>query len=109
MRPDEVPGMSVAQLKQELARHNLPTDGPKHVLVTRLQEAAGMNSNQAYHAYTKRATDAAAGIDQAEKDVARLEAQLAAAKERLANQRQEQSEAQWLLKPALSAQSKLLH
>ena len=54
-----------------------------------------MNSNQAYHAYTKRSTVAAAGIDKAEGDVARLEAkakqleaQLAAAKERLTNHRQ---------------------
>ena len=57
-----------------------------------------MNSNQAYHAYTKRATEAAAGIDKAEKDVAWFEAQLTAAKERLANHRHEQSEAQRLLK-----------
>ena len=60
--PDDIPGMTVAQLTRELAQCNLPTDGPKHVLVTRLQEAAGMNSNQAYHAYTKRATDAAAAM-----------------------------------------------
>lgn len=49
-----------------------------------------MNSNQAYHAYTKRATNAAAGIDKAEKDVALFAArscQLAAAKERLAKHR----------------------
>lgn len=52
-----------------------------------------MNSNQAYHAYTKRATEVAAGIDQAEKDVTELEAQLTAAKERLASHRLEES---WL-------------
>ena len=66
-----------------------------------------MISKHAYHTDIKRATEAAAGINQGEKEVDSLEAQLAAAKERLANQRQEQSEAQWLLKPALSAQSKL--
>ena len=98
MNPHYFPYLSFAELTQELAQRKLPIDGPKHALVTRLQEAARMNSNQAYHAYTKRATDAAAGIDKAEKDVAWLEAQLVAAKERLANHRHEQSEAQWLLK-----------
>lgn len=33
-----------------------------------------MSLNQAYHAYTKRATEAAAGFDEAAKDVAELEA-----------------------------------
>ena len=81
-----------------MAQRNLPTDGPKHALVTKLQEANGMNSNQACYAYTRRATDAAEGIDQAERDVAWFEAQLIEAKERLANHGHEQSEAQRLLK-----------
>ena len=56
-----------------------------------------MSLNQAYHTYTQRATEAAAGIDEAARKIAELEAQLAAAKERLANHRHEQSEAQQLL------------
>ena len=54
--------MMAAQLTQELAQRDNPTSGPKHVLVTRLQQhvqqAAGMNPNQADHANTKQATTA---------------------------------------------------
>ena len=46
-----------------------------------------MNSNQVVHTYTKLATDASAGIDKAELDVAWFETELAAAKQRLTNHR----------------------
>ena len=59
--PDEAPTMMSAQLTQEMAQRNIPTSSPKHVLVTTLQQAAGMNPNQACHGNTKRAATTAQG------------------------------------------------
>lgn len=108
MRPSNIsiPSMSVKRLKQELVRHGLPVDGCKPTLVVRLQHAMRLSSNEAFRTYTEQKSDAAAGVARAQKEVteietqmARLQAQLAAAqlataKEKIVNQQRQQTEAQ---------------
>ena len=70
--------MNVKQLKQELTQRGLLTDGLKAVLVERLTKAmAWKNSNVAFHSCAKQVQETAAGLASAEEDVAALEDQLA--------------------------------
>jgi len=98
--------MSVKLLKQELTQRGLAAHGLKPVLVERFKkEMEWKNSNKAFHSCIKQIEDTAVGIASAEEDIAALEGQLAqiqmeldAARQRIPVLKHEQTTAQRELK-----------
>jgi len=110
--------MNVKQLKQELTKRGLSTDGLKLALVERLEQAmqqptkqqSNTTSNEDYHTLAARAASDASLITGKEEEIAQLEAQLTAAKQTLTEAQHRQTKTQLELKdlePRLSFSPKL--